>query len=649
MSSRPVIKAPVGRPSTKAAASAPMTKTPSSSSATGGTKSKGAPSAVSAAPTSAPPLSSNLQTYRELFIARSDGIGYTTQQINDASRSAQPVGDALDESTDFVRSWSVKLGKAIKYNLGAGATSAASTTDPNNYLMRFPEGYALHVRPGKTKERDGPLVFGHPLSPIAVFRSPAEFALHILWLMSSSKLREDCSCRLCVRMVSESISSKAEADAAKSVPTPAEPARPQAKPRTVTPIAPPAIPVPGAALSQAPKATGALNTTAGKPLFQPLPMGGAAGLFRPWELVWYQHFLQPSRGAWRLGIVLQIKEAVEAPPSTMPGPLGTICVAPIGFKGLEQLSINASELRPFLSFSVPAMRQGFQGLTYDQSDWHQLVLEAQQQLQLQQPPQPGRYDVPTIALEASKAAANQINACFSVFNQLPKETPQTTKCTYGGVFLGAEMILLGDAIRVDAKEPAGGSRASTAGLLLASGETGDPSPHSVDVMWVTAIMTEQGQLRFFGNIYQLALAQPGSVLPPMKPSGAVFEEELEERNSKEASASAASNPNSPIMFATWFWQLRELNASRAESDVHGRFYSSTRLAANLQNATFLQRVQQEPLAGPYDDSCIAASALNRRQKVSEFMYLGERQNRAATIGQAMSIPLPPIDGVKEGI
>ena len=620
-----------------------MAKTPSSSSATGGTKSKGGVSAFSAAPTSTAPLSSNLQTYRELFIARSDGVGYTTQQINDASRSAQPVGDTLDESTDFVRSWSVKLGKAIKYNLGAGATSAASTTDPNSYLMRFPEGYALHVRPGKTKERDGPLVFGHPLSPIAVFRSPAEFALHILWLMSASKSREDCSCRLCVRMVSESISSKAEADAARPTPTP------HAKPRTATPFASQTSSMPGAASSQALKAAGAVDTTAGKPLLQPLPAGGAAGLFRPWELVWYQHFLQPSRGAWRLGIVLQIKETVEAPPSTMPGPLGTICVAPIGFKGLEQLTISASELRPFLSFSVPAMRQGFQGLTYDQSDWHQLVLEAQQQLLLQQPPRPGRYDVPTIALEASKAAANQINACFSVFNQLPKETPQTTKCTYGGVYLGAEMILLGDAIRVDAKEPSGGNGVSTAGLLLANGETGNPSPRSVNVMRVTAIMTEQGQLRLFGNIYQLALALPGSVLPPMKPSGAVFEEELEERNSKEASTSAAANPSAPIMFPTWFWQLRELNASRAESDIHGRFYPSIRLAANLQNAAFLQRVQREPLAGPYDDSCIAASALNRRQKVSEFMYLGERQNRAATIGQAMSIPLPPIDGVKEGI
>ena len=371
-------------------------------------------------------------------------------------------------------------------------------------------------------------------------------------------------------------------------------------------------------------------------------MGGSSALFRPWELVWYQHIVQASRGTWRLGIVLQIltgnDDQVLHPPSFMPGPVGTVRVAPLGITGLHppDLTLDTSALRPFLSFSVPAMREAFQGVTYDQIDWHTLAWEAQQYQQQQQqqpspqPPPPGRHDTTVLALEASKSAANQINACFSVFNPMPKAS--AVQCMYGGVFLGAEQIVVGDAVRVDVHES------------MAAMDAGGADSGSVQIMRINVILTDNGNLRFFGDTYRLAVTAPGQPPPPPQavtaasPAGEVFAEELAERNSHAA-------PGAP----TWYWQLCESNTSRNEHEVHGRFYASTRLAANLQNGEFLQRVAQQKstvFVGA-DDSSIMASALNRRPQVAGFLYQGQRANRAATIGEAMSVPLPPLKGVQE--
>ncbi|KIH89504.1 hypothetical protein SPBR_06848 [Sporothrix brasiliensis 5110] len=676
MSSKPATKVGVGRPATKGTTlgSTPMAKSASSSSAAGAKSKASAATSTSTASSSTHGTSNGsshpLQPYREILLARSDGVGYSTQQINDASRSAQPVSDALDDSHEFMRSWTVKLGKAIKYNLG-GASSSSSGADPNNYLVRFPSGYSLHVRPGKTKDRDGPFVFGHPLGPLAAFRSPAELALHLLWLLSDSNERADCSCRLCVRMVSEAAASTAASTATSTAASAAapgaaapQPAKPSPRPPTETPVpvpvipiaaspavatgpatTAPATPVPPPTIAPAASLATAPATAPAQPARLPGPVGGGSGLFRPWELVWYQHFTQQSRGAWRLGIVLQLFPAgdgTEPPPSAMPGPAGKVRVAPLGIRGLHppELTLETSVLRPFLSFSVPGMREGLQGLSYDQIDWQKLAWEAQQQQQQQQqqPPQPGHYDTAILALEASKSAANQINACFSLFNPLPSVSP--TEQPFGGVFLGAEQIVIGDALRVSVKPVAGAPA--------------DSGKVSVEIMRVNTIVQNNGDVHFIGDVYRLAVTGPGLPPPPppvygptghILPTEPVFAEELAERNSHSHNRTAhASNAG-----LTWYWQLRERQSRRNENEVHGRFYASTRLAANLQNSEFLQRVAQQQPTGPVagDDSSMMASALNRRQQVGGFMYQGERANRAATIGQAISVTLPPVAGVTE--
>lgn len=534
-----------------------------------------------------------LQRYREILVARSDGVGYSTQQINSASRSTQPVGDPLPDTHDYARSWAVKLGKAIKYNLGSSSSSGSgSTTDSNNYLVRLPQGYSLHIRPhkgGKGGERDGPYVFGHPLGPIAAFRSPAELALHVLWLMSESPSRADCSCRLCVRMVSESMVPAAAATAPTvAAPVPTGPTSAvsavSAAPAVLT--ATTTVTTPAAA----PAASPAVPLSAPNPP----PVGGSPDLFRPWELVWYQ---QPQKNAWRLGIVLQLL-----------GP-AAIRIAPLGVPGVTglqvpELTLGPDVLRPFLSFSVPDMRDGFQGRPFHAIDWPQLVRESASPAQGQTP----RYDMGTISLEASKAAANQINACYSMFGARPKASP--TQCIYGGVFLGAEQIVVGDALRVDGE---GGGADTT------------------DIMRVSLILTDHEHLRFIGDVYRLAVTSAATPAPT-PPEGALFAEELQDRNQILATVNAEQR---------WCWQLKEHNGHRAEAQVHGRFYVSMRLAANLRNGVFLT----EAAAGRVGDDMI--KALNRRQQVSGFQYQGRRESRAATIGGAIGVALPGIGEVVE--
>ncbi|EFX02622.1 hypothetical protein CMQ_2551 [Grosmannia clavigera kw1407] len=615
-------------------------------------------------------------------------MGYSTQQINSASRSTQPVGEPLADTHDYARSWAVKLGKAIKYNLGVGATTpatagsnsngASTVADTTSYLVRLPQGYSLHVRPhrgsrdgrkgkstGKGGERDGPFVFGHPLGPIAAFRSPAELALHLLWLLSDSTSRADCSCRLCVRMVSDSLPpltvllpvATTRAPTPVPVPVPATAAAPTPVPVPVQASAPASAPPP------TPKATliaasFAMSTTSTSTTStNPPPIGGSADLFRPWELVWYQ---PPQKNAWRLGIVLQL---LQAPGESRSAATAAARIAPLGAPGLQtaELTLGADVLRPFLSFSVPDLRDGFQGQTFDALDWPRLVREnaqaaqavqayAQAQAQAQAcgqvlppgsvaPPLP-RFDMATISLEASKAAANQINACFSVFGARPKVSP--TQCIYGGVFLGAEQIVVGDAVRVDARRDGAADGNGNGNGSSNSNNGGDLPPGTTDIMRINLILTDHDHLRFIGDVYRLALttAAAGSnsnASATAPPEGQLFAEELEDRNGIMLAANTQKNQQQQ----RWYWHLKERNGHRAENEVHGRFYVSMRLAANLRKADFLAQAA----AGHVGDDMI--KALNRRQQVAGFQYQGQRTSRTATIGGAIGVVLPAISGVIE--
>ncbi len=54
--------------------------------------------------------------FREALVGRSDGVAYTDDQV----RAGKPdISAALGEDDEYVRAWQIKLGKAIKYNLGS--------------------------------------------------------------------------------------------------------------------------------------------------------------------------------------------------------------------------------------------------------------------------------------------------------------------------------------------------------------------------------------------------------------------------------------------------------------------------------------------------------------------------------------------------
>lgn len=55
--------------------------------------------------------------YTTIHVARSDGVVYTTEEINNAS-SAMPVAGPLDDSDAKVRNFKVSLGRLLRFNLG---------------------------------------------------------------------------------------------------------------------------------------------------------------------------------------------------------------------------------------------------------------------------------------------------------------------------------------------------------------------------------------------------------------------------------------------------------------------------------------------------------------------------------------------------
>jgi hypothetical protein len=58
------------------------------------------------------------QAYVDIFVARSDGVEYSTSDIDAKIRGQGLLSEPLDESSEHLRAWEIKLGKTIKFNLG---------------------------------------------------------------------------------------------------------------------------------------------------------------------------------------------------------------------------------------------------------------------------------------------------------------------------------------------------------------------------------------------------------------------------------------------------------------------------------------------------------------------------------------------------
>ncbi|KAK4099670.1 hypothetical protein N658DRAFT_567977 [Parathielavia hyrcaniae] len=543
--------------------------------------------------------------YWPIHIARSDGQGYV-QLDHVALRD--------DEEQDVAQRerWEVIVAGHLQNQIGP-------KEDRRQYkLAAFPKGYELRcaVRTqGGTRDY---YLYGHPAGPKAHYRTPGEFALHALWLISDSSDNSQCPCDLCPKYLD-----RAKQELAKAQTAPAQTQHP----------AP--VPTPQTQYQQQPD----------HQQQQQAPPGttGWTNVFRVGELIWYKH------AAWRLGVVLAITPKPGTPLS--PGSSDSsyhFTLAPLGHALLQQASIvkDCQFMRPFLTFSVPnAAMDELKDKTFETVNWSALAARYAQE------PDPSKREVnrQILGLEASKMGARTINDAFSTFDLLRQgSTPDGALYVqhYRGIYLGAEMVCVGDPVRIASDAPP-----------AQQPDHHQPAPDANPnlVMLITEIQVHtpssppsaRPTLQFKGNLYRtvrLPAANnnnttiPQGLVPvPAESLGPAFVEELATRTAIERDTSVR-----------WAWALvgRQSQAQqgggvlRAEQDVLGRFYVTEKLMSVIDPQRFQAWVQRGLLEE-------APAYLNNRGHSGGGIYVGRRAARKATLGEAVSVEFRAPEGLVE--
>lgn len=536
------------------------------------------------------------KVYTQLHFEFSDGKGYdiATLQSTDGNTKL-----ALDP--DGQLKWELGLGASLKFNCG-------TPNDETSYIARLPKGFHVIIDPKKGER----FIVGHAGGTGRDFwyRSVAEFVPHLIWLSAPAPHdRARCSCEPCKKMLGKpktketkkttaaakrkaaatAASRAASASAAPATSNNASSTNPAtgATPAAKAAAAPTESPVPTSAkpVPANPAAPPAAVPAAAEPPVEHIEVSDHS-IYRVGEMVWFGS----QTGVWRLGVIASPHRSTGMPSTD------TWVVAPLGHAMLRQESCtkSAAEMKPFLAFSLPSIDvPQLQGMTFAEVDWPSFV----QQYAGSDP-----HKRQVAGLEASKIAAKDASVSYSTFNR--------SADGYGGVFLGPEMVRLGDGVRV----------------RRYVGELDG----SVDIMEVKRIADAPGgqHLTFFGDVWRLHVSPFEAPPPPAssQPAGPVFVRQLETYNEVLRLQGGRVD-----------WVLVEQGAERPEEDVHGRFYVTFDLLPEMRDNV----VADNP---PEDGTAL----LNLRLRPGETFYLGRRESRKATFWDSLSIDFSLGRGMVEG-
>ncbi len=560
--------------------------------------------------------------YWPLHIARSDGQSWDGFPGNSHALSPDD-----DQDVTQLERWEVIIGGHLQ-------NQAGPRDDKRQYkLAGFPRGYELRSVHRNNDSRDYYL-YGHPTSSKATYRTPGEFALHALWLISDSTDVSQCPCDLCskykpVRAVNQPPAAAAATSLPSSAAAAAAPApAPASAPR------PAAVPQPSASVSRSATMTTTQQMSQQQmpqqqmsqpqmPQQPPPPPGTTSwtNVFRVGELVWYKHM------AWRLGVVIDItpKPGTVAHPGASDSSYH-FTLAPLGHAQLEQPTLikDCQSMRPFLTFSVPnAGMDELRDKTFDMVNWSALTAR----LTLEPDPAKREVDRQVLGLEASKMGARAINDAFSTFDLLAQGTSPDGAVRiqhYGGLYLGAELIRVGDPIRVTVPQPD-----STAPPLPADA---NPVMLISEIQILTAISPPGGApargatVHFRGNLYRTVRSHTTHPLPqgavPADSLPPAFAEELALRNAIERDKTMR-----------WSWALVSAAAGPvrcAEPDVQGRFYVTDKLMSVIDPGKLQEWVQRGVLEE-------APAYLNNRTHSGSGQFAGRRMGRRAMLSEAVGV------------
>ncbi|TDZ35344.1 hypothetical protein C8035_v008894 [Colletotrichum spinosum] len=277
-----------------------------------------------------------------------------------------------------------------------------------------------------------------------------------------------------------------------------------------------------------------------------------------------------------------------------------------GQKAIQQVESTA---RPFLAFSVPNVNiPDLQNKAYDEVPWDTFL----RNLPIDETDK--RREV--ILLDSSKMAAQKVGQSYSLFSRI-SGTASGKKVDYHGIFLGAERIELGDAIRIRINPEQG--------LPPAASDLADAL---IGLREICTAVDIPGAVFLKGDIYQILSGdtQPVAGVP-------VPEEKLPRPLREEHAFRSKFVPKE-----RWRYALLKQNAVIREQDIKGRFYPTHRLLPLLDGQSkVMSDVQQGIVRDPQQ-------RLNQRVDTFKTGYIGLKRNRHETIGPA----LPPGTSIQFG-
>ena len=322
---------------------------------------------------------SDTKDFSVVRIARSDGAdtgpGYwplppkkPATATEKPSRTKPPMIRLTDDDPRFTE-WRVKLGILLKQELAPTPDGTLFlylpnipihhtdyNTDGNAWYVHFPRGYWLYE---KSKHL---WVSGYP-TKAKLYKTPQEFAVHLIWLLSSSQDYKDCCCVHC-----------------NPTTKPETPVLPPSSPAKITPVP---LPV------QIPSKPRPPQWSLQSPL-----------LFRSGELVWYQ-----TGNTWRLGVIKNYTTTGYE-------------LIPMGYALVPQAIItkNNEDMRPYQAFSVPPVSvPDLTDKIFDEIPWETMFRSSSDSSQ---------RDI--ILLDASKLAASKIDYSYSLWSPTSSEPKATT-------------------------------------------------------------------------------------------------------------------------------------------------------------------------------------------------------------------------------
>lgn len=521
--------------------------------------------------------------------------------------------EKVEEGAKTIFEWQNKLGQALAAEVMPDHTGGV-------FLQDFPDHYHLRWYQAKEDKKKSQAkhyyLFGYPEEPGAnkarkYYRSPNNFLPHLIWLASGSQDRGDCACEFCSG--SKPITSKAAKAkpvfVARGDPTPSAQSAPSAPPSMLTNVSNNAASAPKSTANtngkskstSGPSANSQQSMSYDTPTiapYQALAMMPTVAqrpypvaydhnvLFRAGEVVWYK-----NNNSWRVGMILASGI--------------TLSIMPFGHPLYQAQEVikEESDIRPFLAFSIPQINPGlqeFKGRPLAQIDWH--ALQERFGTHVDATRREG------LAIEATKLAATRVDQCYSTFNHTHESTQNHD--VFGGLFLGAEKICVGEAVRVK--------------LLR---EQSDPSLEKgmpvVMVIRRISIIREGGNLMFEGSLWKLQHAplgqQPQNMNQAHLPPAVLREKEFRD--------SVLQNRGWRVE-----WVLVHQNMSVDETAVRGRFYETRRLTPILNPAKFQEMLRLQHVED-------IQTLLNNRGD-SSGPRVGRVLNRAQAVAGAVPMNLP---------